>query len=142
LDKEKKAKSLFDRVKKGEDFGALAKEFSDDPGSKERGGDLDFFAKDQMVPEFAEAAFALKKNEVSQPVRSQFGYHVIKATDRKPEGTASLEEAKPQLLAYLKRQKKQAAVEEVVRGLRAAAKVQINLPEPAPGSELVQPGGK
>ena len=139
LESEKKAKSLFERVKKGEDFAALAKEFSDDPGSKERGGDLDFFAKDQMVPEFAEAAFSLKKNEVSQPVRSQFGYHVIKATDRKPEGTATLAEAKPQLMAYLKRQKKQSAVEEVVRGLRAAAKVQINLPEPAPGVEAGQP---
>ena len=139
LESEKKAKSLFERVKKGEDFAALAKEFSDDPGSKERGGDLDFFAKDQMVPEFAEAAFSLKKNEVSQPVRSQFGYHVIKATDRKPGGTATLAEAKPQLMAYLKRQKKQSAVEEVVRGLRAAAKVQINLPEPAPGVEAGQP---
>jgi peptidyl-prolyl cis-trans isomerase C len=139
LEREKKAKSLFDRVKKGEDFASLAKEFSDDPGSKERGGDLDFFAKDQMVPEFAEAAFSLKKDEVSQPVRSQFGYHVIKATDRKPEGTATLAEAKPQLMAYLKRQKKQSAVEEVVRGLRAGAKVKINLPEPAPGVEAAQP---
>ncbi len=77
------AKDVLKQVKAGGDFAALAKKFSDDPGSKEKGGDLGFFSKDRMVPEFANAAFALSKGQVSELVKSAFGFHIIKVTDKK-----------------------------------------------------------
>ncbi len=130
--KQKAAEAILARVKKGEDFAALAKELSEDPSGKANGGDLDFFAKEQMVPEFSAAAFGMKKGEVSEPVRSQFGYHIIKVTDRKDAETVTLEKAKPQLMAYLKQQKKQSEVEKLVKDIREKADVKINLPAPAP----------
>ena len=131
-EKENAAKSIAERVKKGEDFAALAKELSEDPSAKQNSGDLDFFAKEQMVPEFSEKAFGMKKGEISDPVRSQFGYHVIKVTDRKDAEEVTLEKAKPQLTAYLQQQKKQAEVQKLVQGIRAAADVKIHLPTPPP----------
>ncbi|MFZ1288985.1 MAG: peptidylprolyl isomerase [Melioribacteraceae bacterium] len=74
-----KAKEVLERIKKNEDFAALAKEFSDDPGSKEKGGDLGFFERRQMVQPFDEAVFNLEVNQVSDIVESQYGYHIIKA---------------------------------------------------------------
>jgi parvulin-like peptidyl-prolyl isomerase len=133
VEKEKAAQAIAARVKKGEDFAALAKELSEDPSAKQNSGDLNFFAKEQMVPEFADAAFGMKKDEISEPVRSQFGYHVIKVTDRKEPETVTLEKAKPQLTSYLEQQKKQGEVQKVIQDLRAKADVKINLPEaPAP----------
>jgi len=128
VEKEKAAQAALKRVKGGEDFAKVAGEISDDPGSKVKGGDLDFFSKEQMVPEFAEAAFALKKNEISEPVRSEFGYHIIKLTDRKGGEAMPLAEVKPQLLAYLQRQKKQEEVTKVLEAVRASADVKVNLP--------------
>ena len=126
--KQKEAEAIAARVKKGEDFTTLAKQLSEDPSAKENGGDLNFFAKEQMVPEFSEVAFKMKKDEVSDPVRSQFGYHIIKVTDRKQPEAMSLDQAKPRLLAFLKQQKKQAEVEKLVREIREKADVKINLP--------------
>jgi parvulin-like peptidyl-prolyl isomerase len=83
-----------------------------------------------MVPEFSKAAFAMKKGEISDPVRSEFGYHVIKVTDHKDAETVTLEKVKPQLLAYLEKQKKQQAIEKVLQDVRSKADVKINLPEP------------
>ena len=83
----KAAQGAEARAKKGEDFTALAKELSEEPGAKESGGDLGFFPKDRMVPEFAEVAFSEKVGEISDPVRTQFGWHVIKVTEKKPAGT-------------------------------------------------------
>ena len=74
-----------------------------------------------------------------EPVRTQFGYHIIKVTDRKAGGKQPFEEAKPQILAYLTREKKRIAVDEVMNGLRAKADVKINLPEPAAKAEAVTP---
>ncbi len=137
-EKEKLAKSISDRAKKGEAFDKLAKEFSEDPGSKERGGDLDFFAKEQMVPEFSDTAFKQKKDEISAPVKSQFGFHVIKTTDRKDAHTVPFPEAKDKILAYLKNQKRRTAVDEVIAELRSKAEVKVNLP-PAPVEAAVPP---
>jgi parvulin-like peptidyl-prolyl isomerase len=79
----KKAESILARVRKGEDFAKLASEFSDD-GSKESGGDLDYFSRGRMVPEFEQVAFSLKPGEVSDLVETQYGFHIIKVEDRRP----------------------------------------------------------
>lgn len=134
IEKQKAAQAIADRVKKGEDFAKLAKELSDDPSAKENSGDLNFFGKDQMVPEFSEAAFKMKTGEISEPVRSQFGYHVIKVTDRHDAATVPLEKVKPKLLAFLKGQK----VEALKKEIRDKAEVKINLPAPPP-EELAAP---
>ncbi|MEA3210542.1 MAG: peptidyl-prolyl cis-trans isomerase [Chthoniobacter sp.] len=128
VEKEKAAQAIAARVKKGEDFAKLAKELSEDPSAKQNSGDLDFFKHDQMVPEFADVAFGMKTGEISDPVRSQFGYHVIKVTDRHESETMALEKVKPKLVAYLKVQKVEALKQEI----RDKAEVKINLPEPPP----------
>jgi peptidyl-prolyl cis-trans isomerase C len=119
-------------TKKGADFAALAKQYSEEPGAKESGGDLGFFTKDRMVPEFAEAAFSQKVGQVSQPVRTQFGWHVIKVTDTKPAHQLSFDEVKDELVNYLKRNKQREAIQNLIKELRDSAKVENNLPEPPP----------
>jgi parvulin-like peptidyl-prolyl isomerase len=138
--KKKAAEEIAARVKKGEAFDKLAKELSEDPSAKQNSGDLDFFTKEQMVPEFSAAAFGMKKDEISGPVRSKFGYHVIKLTDRKDAETVPLEKAKPQLVAYLQRQKKQTEIQKVVEEIRSKADVKVNLPEPPAQAPAPAPG--
>ena len=80
-----KAEGIMKRAKGGEDFEALAKEFSDEPGAKERGGELPWFGRGEMVKPFADAAFAMKENEISDIVETPFGYHIIKVTGRRTD---------------------------------------------------------
>ncbi len=97
-DAKKKADELYQRASGGEDFGTLAKEYSDDKGSAKNGGDLAWFGIGQMVKEFQEAAFALKDTgDICPPVRSKFGFHIIKLLGRKPQ--PSFEEKKPAIIA-------------------------------------------
>ncbi|MBB6218461.1 foldase protein PrsA [Anaerosolibacter carboniphilus] len=82
---EETAKEVLKRVKSGEDFAKLATEFSEDPGSAKQGGDLGYFPKGMMVPEFEETAFTLQPGEISELVKTDFGYHIIKVVDKKSE---------------------------------------------------------
>lgn len=121
VDSEAKAKDLIAKIEGGADFGKLASENSSDPGNKDRGGDLGWFAKQDMVPEFGEAAFKLGKGEISKaPVKTQFGYHVVKVEDKRQRPKPSLEEVKPQILAELRREK----LESMLDGWRKSAKIE------------------
>ncbi|MGL4912999.1 MAG: peptidylprolyl isomerase [Romboutsia sp.] len=117
----KKAEDMLVRAKGEEEFAALAKENSDDPGSGSQGGDLGFFGKGKMVPEFEEAAFSLKVNEISDIVESQFGYHIIKVTDKVDE-QVPFEEVKDSIKTLLLDQKFSKQVEKISK----EAKVEKN----------------
>ncbi|MBY0595905.1 peptidylprolyl isomerase PrsA [Bacillus bingmayongensis] len=82
---EETAKKVKEELGQGKSFEELAKQYSEDPGSKEKGGDLGYFGPGKMVKEFTDAAYKLKKDEVSEPVKSEFGYHIIKVTDIKEQ---------------------------------------------------------
>ena len=129
-EKKKAANAALERVTtKQEDFTAVAKEVSEEPGAKESGGDLNFFPKDRMVPEFANAAFAMKKGEISkEPVRTKFGWHIINVTDRKDSGTMPYDEVKGQVGSYLEGGKRREAVRNVIDTLRGEAKIDSKLP--------------
>jgi peptidyl-prolyl cis-trans isomerase C len=125
----KKIEDILAQVKAGEDFAELAKEHSDCP-SKERGGDLGFFAQGQMVKPFEEAAFALSEGEISDIVETQYGYHIIKATGRKPQRQIPFDEVKDQLQQSLLKQKTDTEVKNWIDELRANATIEIMTPEP------------
>ena len=105
---EKLATEVLARVKNGEDFAALARQYSDD-GSKENGGDLDFFPRGMMVPEFETAAWTLQPGETTDElVRTQFGFHIIRVTDRRPAVTRTLEEVRQQIEDQIRTEKARA----------------------------------
>ena len=97
-----RADSIYQAIVKGADFGEMAKKFSNDPGSAAKGGVLPAAGPGQFIPEFADAAYALEDGEISKPVLSPFGYHIIKMIKRKP--IDSFEKLKPEIIAMLKRQ--------------------------------------
>ena len=127
---EDKIKATIARLKKGEDFEKVAKEVTEDPSGKANGGDLGYFTKDQMVPEFAEAAFKLNKGDISEPVKTQFGWHVIKVEDSRVKPPPTFDEVKPQIENYVTRK----AQAELVQKLRAEAKIEklYTVAPPAP----------
>ncbi|MFN8943831.1 MAG: peptidylprolyl isomerase, partial [Pseudobdellovibrionaceae bacterium] len=98
---EEKIKSIAARLQK-EDFAKLAREMSDDPGSKQKGGDLGFFSQGKMVPEFDSAVFKLKVGEVSAPVKTQFGFHLIKLNEKRDATEANYENLKLDLAKKIK----------------------------------------
>ncbi|ROR01634.1 peptidylprolyl isomerase [Desulfosoma caldarium] len=118
----KKIDDLKARLSKGEDFATLAESQSDCP-SKERGGDLGFFARGQMVKPFEEAAFALEPGAVSDVVETDFGYHLIQVVEKKPQETMSYEEAQPAISEHLQKQKAQQKVEEFLTQAKKDAKI-------------------
>jgi peptidyl-prolyl cis-trans isomerase C len=129
---EDEAKAILAQLKGGADFIALAKEKSKDPGSAESGGDLGYFTKEQMVPEFAEVAFKLGKGQLSDPVKTQFGWHIIKLEDRRIKPTPTFEQVKPQIENYIAHR----AQAELVENLRKSANVERLDKPPAPDASL------
>jgi peptidyl-prolyl cis-trans isomerase C len=121
---EKEAKAVIDKLAKGEKFEALAKQFSLD-GSKDYGGDLGYFSSPEMVPAFSKAAFELKKGEVSKPVKTDFGWHIIKLEDRKQGAAQPYDQVKTAIRNVLVRQK----VQEKLASLKDVAKVEIIDPD-------------
>ena len=116
---EDEAKAIAAELKKGADFATLAKEKSKDPGAAD-GGDLGYFTKDQMVPEFSDAAFKLDKGQISDPVHTQFGWHIIKVEDKRTKPTPTFDQVKAQLVNYVEHR----AQAEMVDNLRKTATVE------------------
>jgi peptidyl-prolyl cis-trans isomerase C len=119
VETEDEAKTVVAELKKGADFAELAKSKSKDPGSAD-GGDLGYFTKDQMVPEFSEVAFKLDKGALSDPVKSQFGWHVIKVEDKRERQPPEFDKVKDQLESYLVRKSQS----ELITKLRAEGKIE------------------
>ncbi len=117
---EAEAKDVLAKLKGGADFEKLAREISVDPSAKTNGGDLEYFTKGQMVAEFSEAAFKLNKGELSEPVKSQFGFHVIKVEDKRQKPVPTYESVKDQVAAFVVRK----AQAELVMKLRQDAKIE------------------
>lgn len=109
---QEEADSIENELKNGKKFEDLAREKSIDPGSKDKGGNLGFFSKGMMVREFEEAAFSLKINEISEPVKSQFGYHIIRAESRKEASEANFDEIKDKIIQYLQTSENQQKLRE------------------------------
>src|SRR6202034_2185833 len=101
---EEEAKAIEAQLKQGADFATLAKEKSKDPSAADNGGDVGYFTKDQMVAEFSDAAFKLDKGQISDPVHTKFGWHIIKIEDKRIRPTPTFDEIKPRLQAYVARQ--------------------------------------
>ncbi len=123
---EDEAKKILDQVKKGGDFAKIAKEKSIDAGSAKNGGDLGFFSRGQMVPEFEQVAFSLKEGEIGGPVKTQFGYHIIKVTARKEGKIMEFDKIKDLLTQKVAAEKQKAAFDSYMEGLKKSYNVQKN----------------
>jgi len=125
VDSEDEAKAVLDQLKAGGDFATLAKDKSKDPGAA-AGGDLGYFTKEQMVPEFAEVAYKMYPGQVSNPVKTQFGWHIIKVEDKRTRKPPEFERVKDQIETYLARK----AQSDFIAKLRQTAKIE-RLDKPA-----------
>jgi peptidyl-prolyl cis-trans isomerase C len=123
---EEEAKAALKRLMGGEEFAAIAKSVSKDPGAE--GGDLGWFTKDRMVPEFADAAFKLEVGQVSDPIKSSFGWHIIEILDKREKAFPPFDQVKDQVSRYVI-QKAQTAL---VADLRKSAKIERTEPPPTP----------
>ncbi len=132
---EEEARELKRRLDRGEDFATLARKVSLDLATKGRGGDLGLIKKGQTVPEFEKALLALKVGEMSRPVATQFGYHIIKLMNRTTGAPLSFEDAKDQVKEQIQVEKKRKRFDEFVASLRAKAKLRV-ADVPIPVSEL------
>jgi peptidyl-prolyl cis-trans isomerase C len=121
LKTEAEAKEVYAKAKTGEDFEVLAKKFSKDPSVEQNMGDLGFFNRSRMVPQFADAAFAMKKGEISQPVKTPFGFHVIKVVDKKDGKPVKFDDVKEQVRGDLQNE----SINELIASLKKANKVTV-----------------
>ncbi len=122
VDTEAEANDIVAKIKKGEDFSELAKSLSKDKDSAQKGGDLGFFSQGRMVPEFEKAAFSLKPDEVSNPVKTQFGYHIIKVIDKKEGAVVDFEQAKNVIKRRLLSEKQKSLFDSYIEGLKKNTK--------------------
>jgi peptidyl-prolyl cis-trans isomerase C len=127
VESEDEAKKIAARIKGGEDFARVAAEVSKDPGSKTEGGDLGWFTKERMVAPFAEAAFKMNAGQVSDPVKTQFGWHVIKLEEKRTKPVPTFDEMKEQVDQYLTRK----AQQDLILKLREGAKIERTAAAPA-----------
>ena len=130
LKEESEAKEVYEKAKKGDDFETLAKKYSKDPSAAQNGGDLGFFTRARMVPQFADKAFSMTKGDISEPVKSPFGWHVIKMIEKREGKPVKFDEIKDQvksdyqnetineLIASLKKSNKVVVHEDKVKGLK------------------------
>ncbi len=130
------AQAVLKRLKAGEDFAKVAKDMSKDPGSE--GGDLGWFTRDRMVPAFADAAFALQKGQTSDPVKTQFGWHVIQLEDRRPKTFPPFDQVKDQIARYAV----QKAQSDLVVDLRKTAKIERTAAAPPADPAGLAPADK
>jgi peptidyl-prolyl cis-trans isomerase C len=124
--------TVLERLAEGEDFGTLAVEYSDDPGSAAKRGDLGFFTRGEMVKPFADTAFALvEPGEISVPVKTKFGWHIIRLTERRPSRQRGFEKVKPRIISQLKKDLKGSIradrIADVKSG-RVNLGIEVNLP--------------
>jgi peptidyl-prolyl cis-trans isomerase C len=119
------ADALLKQAKAGEDFAKLAQARSQDETSAPNGGDLNYFSRGRMVPPFEQVAFALQPGDISDVVTTQFGFHIIKVTDRKPAAAVPLEQVKDQLKVMLQNQKKRQRAESFIATLRQKSKIEV-----------------
>ena len=124
----KQMQPILERARSGEDFAALAAEFSEDSSTRGNGGDTGFFGPGTMVPEFEQAAYALDVGEVSDPVDTVFGVHIIKLVERQEPRLLPLDEVREQLRDYLREEKMETAVSAKIDELRAAADIEVLIP--------------
>ena len=120
-----RAADVLNLVRTGADFAAVARQYSDDPGSRALGGDLGYFQRGQMVPPFDEAAFSLETMQISDLVESSFGYHIIQVTDRQAPRTVPLDEVREEILQFLESRNRDLQMQAFVDGLRARSQVDI-----------------
>jgi peptidyl-prolyl cis-trans isomerase C len=135
VESEDQAKAILAELKKGADFAELAKQKSKDPAAAD-GGDLGYFTKDQMVPEFAEAAFKLDKGKISDPVKTAFGWHIIKVEDKRKKQLPSFDQVKDQLASVVVQQNQA----DLVNKLRSQAKIERTDVKPAMPALTPLPG--
>jgi peptidyl-prolyl cis-trans isomerase C len=120
-----RAEAALADVKGGRDFATVAKEKSEDPGSAPNGGDVQFFARGRMVPEFEQAAFALQVGEISPIVQTQFGYHIIKVTDKRAAREVPFAEVQDKVVQMLGQTKNERVVRALIQEARKTAKIEI-----------------
>jgi peptidyl-prolyl cis-trans isomerase C len=113
VETEEEARDIKEKIARGAEFAEMAKQYSKDPGTKDNGGLLGFFSRGQMVPSFEEAAFALKPNEVSDPVQSRFGWHLILVEEKRQKPLPKFEEVKERILNGMIHQKAQAVAQQL-----------------------------
>lgn len=123
VENEDTAKEIKKKLNKGSNFGDLVKEFSKDEGSKVNAGEIGYLTKGQLVPEYEEKAFAMKKNEISEPVKTQFGWHIIKMLDKRAVQVPTLEQSTPQIKNKISRD----LVEKYFTDLASKAKIELKL---------------
>ena len=138
VESRERAREVFEKIAHGSDFAQMAKEYSKDPGSKDQGGELGFFGRGQMVPQFEEAAFKLKQGEVSQPFESQFGWHIVRVDDRRQRPVPPFEAVKDRVVSHMIHRKAQ----QIASDLRDKAQIEYIDPEIKKSMESERGGGR